>query len=458
MKKFALSHIKNVHFTGIGGISMSGLSEILHNLGMTITGSDVKESEMITHLEEIGIKVSIGHNYENVPDNCELLVYTSAVKADNPELLAAREKDIEIMERATLLGLIMQIYDYSVAVAGAHGKTTTTCMISDMLLSLGKDPSVSVGGILNSTNSNFRLGKSEYFVTEACEYCDNFLRFFPHVGIILNIEHDHADYFENILQMENSFNKFAKNIPPNGALIINKNIKNYDKIIEGLYCTVFSYGLNCGDFYADNIKYDEFSHPSFDIYQNGQFLLHADLNVCGEHNIENALCACATGVYLGLSPEEIEKGLKAFTGSKRRFEFKGEFNGVRVYDDYAHHPTEIMATLETLKKMNYNKLHCVFQPHTYSRTKALMDEFASSFELADTVVILDIFSARETESNGVSSVELYDKIKTKGKNVHYFKTFKEAEDFFKEISVKNDMLITLGAGDVYLIADNLVLS
>ena len=457
MNNFELSHIKNIHFTGIGGISMSGLAELLHKNGFRVTGSDMNESDMTQHLKEIGVNVFIGHDYQNVPFDCELLVYTSAVKPENPELLAASDKNIDIMERATLLGLIMKTYKYSVAVSGAHGKTTTTCMISDMLLSLGLDPSVSVGGILNSTKTNFTLGKSEYFLAEACEYCDNFLKFFPHVGVILNIEYDHTDYFKSFSQMEESFNKFAKNINKNGALVINKNIDNFDRIIKDVLCNVISYGTPDSDFYAENISYTN-ALPSFDIYHRGMFLMRASLNVFGEHNIENALCACAVGVFLGLSYKDIQTGLKSFMGSKRRFEYKGLVNGAKVYDDYAHHPTEIKATLKTLSKMNHNKIHCVFQPHTYTRTKALMDEFADSFAVADTVVILDIFSARETDSNGVSSLELYEKIKAKGKNAYYFKTFKEAEDFFKRISTNNDLLITLGAGDVYLIAENMLLT
>lgn len=453
-----LNNYKNVHFIGIGGVSMSGLAEILKSKGMHVRGSDNKASSLTEHLKSIGIDILIGQSYENIADNCDLVVYTAAVKEDNPEMVSARDKNIKIIDRAELLGVIMDCYKKSVAVSGTHGKTTTTTMISKILLEAEKDPTINVGGIFKAIGSNFRVGNSDFFVAESCEYFDSFLKFFPYVGIILNIDKDHTDYFKTMEQMEASFNHFAKNISKDGCLVINTGIKNFDSIIDNVECQIITYGITEGDYQAKNIIFSEDGKPAFDIYYKDSFIKSINLDVTGLHNVENSLASFAACTFLGLSPEEIAIGLENFEGAKRRFEFKGSFNGITIIDDYAHHPTEIAATLSAAKKFKHNKIYCIFQPHTYSRTKALLDRFAGAFEDADAVIVTDIYSARETDTLGIHSMNLVEEIRKTGKEVYYFSSFKEAEDFLLEKSVPNDMLITMGAGDVYLLGESLLLT
>lgn len=453
-----LNKHKNVHFIGIGGISMSGLAETLKSKGMNVRGSDNKASSLTDHLKSIGIDVLIGHSYDNILDSCDLAVYTAAVKEDNPEMVSAREKNIKIIDRAELLGAIMGCYQKSVAVSGTHGKTTATTMISTILLEAEKDPTINVGGILKVIGSNFRVGNSDYFVAESCEYFDSFLKFYPYVGIILNIDKDHTDYFKTMEQMETSFHRFAGNIAKDGCLVINTGIKNLDSIISNVECQIITYGINEGDYQAKNIVFSEDGKPSFDIYYKKAFIKSVRLDITGLHNVENSLACFAACTFLGLSSEEIAKGLESFEGAKRRFEFKGSFNGITVIDDYAHHPTEIAATLSAAKRFKHNKIYCIFQPHTYSRTKSLMDRFSGAFGDADVVIVTDIYSARETDTLGMHSMNLVEEIRKTGKEVYYFSSFKEAEDFLLKKSVPNDMLITMGAGDVYLLGESLLLT
>ena len=446
-----------VHFIGIGGISMSGLAEILMDEGFQVSGSDMKESELTRHLEAKGAKVVYGQRAANISDDMDVVVFTAAVHPDNPEFAEAKRRGIPMLSRAELLGQMMRNYRQSLGVAGTHGKTTTTSMITEILLAADADPTISVGGILNSIGGNIRVGGSDLFVTEACEYTNSFLSFYPKISIILNIDADHLDFFKDIDDIRHSFRLFAEKLPHDGTLIINGEIPHVEEITQGLPCEIITYALK-GDaqYTADNIVFDETAHPSFDCICKGEKIGRFSLSVPGIHNVSNALSAIALARKIGMSTETIQKGLLHFGGTDRRFQYKGKVAGVTVIDDYAHHPTEIAATLKTAQNYPHNRIWCVFQPHTYTRTKALMPEFAQALSLADKVVLADIYPARETDNLGISSKDLADLIAEKGTDVHYFSTFDEIEEFLLKNCIHGDVLITMGAGDVYKIGENLL--
>lgn len=447
----------HVHFIGIGGISMSGLAEILLNRHFTVTGSDMQASDMTKHLEETGAKVVIGQKAENITDDIDLVVYTAAIHESNEEFAAAKNKGIPMMTRAALLGQIMANFAKSIAVAGTHGKTTTTSMLTHILLQADTDPTVSVGGMLDRIGGNIRVGHSDLFLTEACEYTNSFLHFFPKISVILNIEEDHLDFFKDLEDIRHSFHQFAELLPEDGTLIINAEIKDYAEIYEGLSCNVVTYGTNgCFDYSAKNITYDENGHVAFDLFRRGEYADHIQLSVTGDHNVSNALSAIAVADILGLSIDITKRGLLSFTGTDRRFEYKGEFNGVTVIDDYAHHPTEILATLKAAQHSLHNSVWCVFQPHTYTRTKAFFHEFAEALSHADHLVLADIFAARETDTLGISSADLAKETEKLGTDTHYFPSFAQIEAFLKENCRPGDLLITMGAGDVVTIGENLL--
>lgn len=453
--KDILNQIKKIHFIGIGGISMSGLAEILHRRGYKVTGSDSGESDLTKHLQKLGITVYKGHSASNISPETELIVYTAAISEDNPELIEAGRRNIKIMDRAMLLGIIMSWYPFSVAVAGTHGKTTTTSMVSDIFLSAGKEPTITLGGMLPSINSNFRIGSSEFFIAEACEYFDSFLKFYPTIGIILNVEADHLDYFKDLEHIESSFRSFAENIPDGGALVINGSIPSLNKITPGLTCKVLTYGTPEDDWYAEDITHIEEGY-AFNVVGLGKNMGRFTLKMYGEHNIQDALAACAACYEAGISPEEIRHGLAVFKGPRRRFEYIGSVNGVNVIDDYAHHPTEIKACLMAARDYPHKNIFCVFQPHNYTRTRSLLNEFADALILADKVVLLDIYSNRESNMQGVHSLNLLEKIKEKGKEAYYFSTFDDAEKFLLKKSFPGDLLITMGAGNVNFLGENIL--
>ena len=446
-----------VHFIGIGGISMSGLAEILLGEGFRISGSDSHETELTDHLAAGGARIAYGQRAENITDEIELVVYTAAVHPDNPEYAEVVRRGIPMMSRADLLGQIMKNYTESVAISGTHGKTTTTSMVTDILLAAGKDPTISVGGILHSIGGNIRVGGPELFVTEACEYTNSFLSFFPTIEVILNIEADHLDFFKDIDDIRNSFRLFAEKLPENGLLIMNSDIRNYEQIIDGLSCRVVTVGHGPdSDYSAADICYDELARASFTLLAGGKERGRITLNVPGEHNVYNALAAIAVAEALGISGDAIAEGLSHFTGTKRRFEKKGEIGGVTVIDDYAHHPQEIAATLSAAKNYPHRKLWCVFQPHTYTRTKAFLDEFAQALSAADEVILADIYAARETDTLGISSRDIAVRIEKLGTNAHYFPTFDDIETFILENCSTGDLLITMGAGDIVKVGERLL--
>lgn len=447
----------HIYFIGIGGISMSGLAEILLTENFRISGSDRAASDLTRLLESRGAAVFYEQREENITPDIDLIVYTAAIKPDNPELVAARRLNIPTLTRAQLLGQMMQNYKIPIAISGTHGKTTTTSMIAQILLEAGVDPTLSIGGVYKPIGGNIRVGSSEYFVTEACEYTNSFLSFLPKIGIILNIEEDHLDFFKDIQDIRNSFHRFALLLPEDGTLIINSAIQHLEEITAGLSCRVITYGLSpSSDYSASQITYDALGCPSFHLMRrNGKEEVFS-LKVHGEHNVTNALAAIALADILDIPDDVIAKGLLAFDGTDRRFEYKGQLNGVNIIDDYAHHPTEIRATLNAAREYPHQKLWCVFQPHTYTRTKAFLDEFAGALCLADEIVLADIYAAREKDTLGISSQTLQSKIKELGHSCQYFSSFEAIEDFLLKNCTKDDLLITMGAGDVVKIAENLL--
>ncbi len=444
----------HIYFIGIGGISMSGLAEILKDRGCQVSGTDIKESDVTKHLESLGITIHYGHRAENITDDIDLVVYTAAIHPGNPELEAAKEKQIPLMDRARLLGHIMEEYQYSVAVAGTHGKTTTTSMVSEILLEAEKDPTITVGGILPAIHSNVKIGHSPYFVAEACEYFDSFLQFTPLVGVILNVEADHLDYFKTLDNIRRSFHAFAQRIPAGGLLVLNASIAHPEELEENLHCSVETFGLKenaCWQ--ARNIVHEPNGKNSFDVYYQGEFYTSVHLDIPGKHNITNALAAVASAHFLDIPAEVCARGLSHFTGVNRRFQRKGEKRGIVVIDDYAHHPTEIMATLSAARNVRHNKLWCVFQPHTYSRTKNLFDEFGRAFGDADEIIVADIYAARETDDGTISAAMLAERIVKEGGNARYVGDFAAIRQHLETHCQTGDLLLTVGAGDVYKIGE-----
>ncbi|MCR4892564.1 MAG: UDP-N-acetylmuramate--L-alanine ligase [Lachnospiraceae bacterium] len=460
MFQFNLDKQIHVHFVGIGGISMSGLAELLLSRGFTVSGSDMKESDLTRALQAQGARISFPQSADNIKDGIDLAVYTAAIHPDNPELQEIKRREIPTLTRAQLLGQIMKSYRMPVAVAGTHGKTTTTSMLSEILMAADTDPTLSIGGILPSIGGNFRVGGKDFFVTEACEYTNSYLSFFPKLSIILNVDADHLDFFKNIEAIRDSFHHFASLLPEDGTLIINGETEGFEAVTEGLSCRIITYAAKGNDtdfdYIARDIQFDDTAHPSFHIYNKGKDLGEFHLSVPGIHNVGNATAATAAALELGIDVEIIRKSLEAFHGSERRFEKKGVWNGVTVIDDYAHHPTEIKATLAAAQKCPHKTLWVVFQPHTYSRTKALLPEFAEALCGADRVVLPDIYPARETDTLGMSSALLADEIRKRGGVADYFDSFEKIENFLKDNCINDDMLITMGAGDVYLIGENLL--
>lgn len=456
----------HIHFIGIGGISMSGLAEILLEERFTVSGSDAKESGLTKKLEQLGAQVYYGQRAQNIQPGTNAVVYTAAIHEDNPEYQEAIAKGIPMLSRAQLLGQIMDNYSQSVAVAGTHGKTTTTSMVTQILLEAQSDPTISVGGILPSIGGNIRVGHSEYFVTEACEYTNSFLHFHPKYSIILNLEEDHLDFFKDLNDIRRSFRLFAENTAQDGAIIIDGGIDDAKGLMNGLKPQILTYGFQPSfDFYAEHITYQDNGCASFHIMhkvkENGidahnAELCEVSLMVPGRHNISNALAAAALAYQLHIPPKAIADGLHAFCGTDRRFQLKGTVNGATVIDDYAHHPTEIKATLNAAANYPHNRVICVFQPHTYTRTKAFMDGFAESLSMADIVVLADIYAARETDTLGISSKDILLRLQEKGTESYYFESFSEIEKFLLKKLMNGDLLITMGAGDILKVGENLL--
>lgn len=429
---------------------MSGLAHILLVRGCKVTGSDRTKTPITEVLEKDGAEIYIGQRAENIK-NPDLVVYTAAISADNPELCAAREKGIPTLERADFLGELMLDYNMPLSVSGTHGKTTTTSMLTNVMLHAKTDPTVLVGGELNTIGGNYRIGSQKYLVFEGCEYVDSFLKFNPFAAIILNIEADHLDYFSGIEQIKQSFAAFISKIPENGFVVVNSDDKNAMDASKSAKCEIITYGKD-GDFSYKNLVFDENGFGVFDVYFKNSPIAKIHLSVGGEHNVSNALAVFAAAHKLGIPSGTVSEGIAKFTGTKRRFEYKGSFNGAKVFDDYAHHPTEISATYNIAKRMTHKKIHVVFQPHTYSRTNALFDDFVTALGNFDSVTVTDIYAAREKNTIGISSESIADKIE----NARYISDFAEISEHLKKTVQPGDIVITMGAGTITDLSDFLL--
>ena len=443
----------HAHFIGIGGVSMSGLAEILKKEGFTVSGSDMKESDTTKALEANGIKVFIGQVASNITDDIDFVVYTAAIHPDNEEYQMVVSKNIPLLTRAQFLGQVMDNYKYSVAVAGTHGKTTTTSMMAHIMLKASTDPTISIGGHLNAIDGNIRVGSSDYFVTEACEYTNSYHEFKAYASIILNIDNDHLDFFKNIENIAASFATFATKTQDGGILIVNGDMKYRDQVIDAVKdrdIKVVTFGKNDGNNYqAKNIRLNELGQPTYDLYIDGESKGEISLSVMGEHNAINSLSAIAASLYIGISMDDIREGLKLCHSADRRFQYKGTTEkGATIIDDYAHHPTEISASLAVATSVKKNDLWVAFQPHTYSRTKAHLVDFAKALSVSDHVLLADIYAAREKDDGTVSSKDLVNELKKLGCDAVYLGDFESIKNYFEKNAKNNDMLITMGAGNI----------
>ena len=444
-----LKQYKNIHMLGIGGTSMSGIAEILQNWNFNVTGSDSTSSENTDRLIKKGIKVTIGHDLINL-SRADIVVYSAAIPQDDIELEKARSLHITTVERADFLGLITKAFDDTICISGTHGKSTTTSMLSVCFLEAKLDPSIQVGAILKQIDGNNRVGNSEYFILEACEYVESFLKFYPKTEVILNIDNDHLDYFKDMDHIISAFTKYVKLLPDNGLLVLNADDKNCANLSHFTNAKVITYGIENekANFIARNISFDNNGFASFDAYYNNNFFKTFKLSVPGIHNVLNALACIAVCNSYGLEKEDIKNGLLKFTGAHRRFEYVGSYNNVQIYDDYGHHPTEIQAVYNALKNKKYNQSWIIFQPHTYSRTKLLLRDFAKALSNFDNIIITDIYAAREQNTYNISSRNLVDEIAKLGKKVYYLKDFNQIVSFIKKNTINNDIVITQGAGTI----------
>lgn len=436
----------NIHMIGIGGISMSALAHMLKFFGYTVTGSDRCETEIVKGIVAAGIKVNIGHNPDNISDP-DLVCYTAAIPLDNPELVKARSLGIPVIERAKLLGELMKLYKYPIAIAGTHGKTTTTSMLSLVLLEAELDPTILVGGELSQIGGNYKIGAKDYLVFEACEYVESFLHFHPFASIITNVEEDHLDYFADLSHIITAFKSFARLNSPLGCIIVCSDDKNTQTVVQNIDKRIVKYGIfsRNNDFYAENIHLNAHEKTEMSVFAYGKYVCDLELSVHGDHNVRNALGAFAAAWELGINIDAIKRGLESFGGTKRRFETLGEFEGAKVVDDYAHHPTEIRSTLETAKSLSDGNVWCVFQPHTYSRTKAFLPEFAEALSIADRVIIADVYPARESYDGTIHSCDLAALID----NAVYINHFDAIVRYLKGNVKSGDLVITMGAGDIF---------
>ncbi|MCI8346308.1 MAG: UDP-N-acetylmuramate--L-alanine ligase [Clostridia bacterium] len=449
---------KNIHMIGIGGVSMSGIATILKNWGFNITGSDSSDSENVKTLQEKGFSVTIGHNLENVAKS-DVVVYSAAIKQDDPEMLEAKRLNIPTVERADFLGDLTRCYHDTICISGTHGKTTTTSMVSLCFLEGLKDPTIQVGAYLKQLNGNYKVGNSDYFIIEACEYVESFLKFSPKAEIILNIDNDHLDYFKTFDNIKNAFIKYVKRLPDDGVLVLNADDPNCLDLASHTNVKPITYAIQNrnADFYAVNITFDSDGFPEFDVYHKDRFFERIKLSVPGTHNILNALSCIALCHQYGIEKSAIKSALLKFTGAHRRFELKGKMDkNISVYDDYAHHPTEILSIAKSLTHKRYHHSWAIFQPHTYSRTKNLLEDFANALLNFDFVIVLDIYAAREKNTYGISSQDLVDYLISIGKDAKYIPDFNDCVSYLKEHVEENDLVMTLGAGTVTNIGSLLV--
>lgn len=447
-----LSPGRKGHLIGIGGVSMSSLAEVLKGMGITVTGSDINEGRNVDELRANGFTVHIGHRAENISDDIEFVVRTAAAHDDNPEIVAAHARGIPVFERTQAWGAISKDYQNALCIAGTHGKTTTTSMCTHINMAADRDPTVMIGGTLPLLHSGHRVGHGNTIIMEACEYYNSFLSFHPTIAVILNIEADHLDFFKDLDDIKRSFRTFAERTSEDGTVIVNLDDPNAMEAIEGIDRHIMTFGLTPkADVYAKNISYLG-ENSQFDIYYHGRKYTDVTLHVPGEHNIKNALAAAAASICLGIRPNAVKYGLAGFNGAGRRFEFKGKFNGADVYDDYAHHPGELRALLDMVETLNYKRTVVVFQPHTYTRTAALFDDFIAQLRRPDVVLLAEIFAAREKNTIGISSSQLAEQIP----GANFYPGFDGLENALRSLAQPGDIILTVGAGDVYRIGERLV--
>ena len=441
---------RRAHLVGVGGVSMSPLAEVLHGAGVAVTGSDMNESAAVAHLRSLGIPVVIGHLPESV-EGADCVIRTAAVHDDNPEIAAALAAGIPVFERAQAWGALMRHYKNALCVAGTHGKTTTTSMCTHIFLAAQRDPSVMIGGVLPAIGAGHRVGKGDTIILESCEYCNSFLSFFPTVAVILNVDADHLDFFKDLEDVKRSFRRFAQLVPDDGFVVADADDPNTMDAIAGIDRKVVTFGVEEGDVHAVNLTWTN-GYASFDVVVRGEAYTHVELSVPGLHNVRNALAAAAAAYCLNVPAAAVTEGLNAFHGAGRRFEKKGEYNGAMVYDDYAHHPDELHALLTTVKELGYERVVCAFQPHTYTRTAALFDEFVRELKLPDVTVLMEIFAAREQNTLGISSNDLAKQIP----GATYCAALEDVAKVLAGIARPGDLILTVGAGDIYRSGEMLV--
>ena len=445
-----LKGIKKIHFIGIGGSGMFPLAQILKFKGFNITGSDVYESDTLEKVKKLGIKVNLKQKKENISDQ-DLVVFSAAIKETNPEICAAKEKNIPIIERSIMLGIIFNEYKNSVGVAGTHGKTTTTSMITTVLIDAKKSPTAVIGGTLPKLGSNAAAGSSDIIVAEACEYVDSFLCLNPKISVITNVDVDHLDYFKTFENIKKSFNKFANQT--SDLVVINGDDKDALDSTKNIKAKKTTFGLNNNcNYCAKNIEFNKNQFPTFDIYKNGEKITEISLSVPGKHNIYDSLATFIVCEYLGVSPKNIASSLKNFSGAHRRFEILANIDGITVIDDFAHHPTELETTLLAASKMGFKKVWAIFQPHTYSRTAMFLDDFAKALSIPEKAIISEILPVRETNTYGIHSEDLVKKIP----GATYIPTFEKITDYVIKNASNGDLIITLGGGNVYKCANEIV--
>lgn len=447
---------RHIHFIGIGGISMSGLAGILLDSGYEVSGSDMKPSATTDKLMEAGAKIFFGHKPENL-DGVDLVVYTDAISLDNSELKYAIETKLDIIDRASFLGALMKNYKYSIAVSGTHGKTSTTSIITEIIENDPSNPTILIGGQLDSIHGNVKLGNKNLFLTEACEYKSNILKYYPTIAIVLNIDEDHLDFFDNIDHIIETFVGYAENLDETSHLILNVDDENTRKLIGKTKANITTFGIDrIADFTAKNLTLSDEGYPSYQMFHKHKMIAEIKLNVMGKHNIYNSMAAFIATYIYGIEPEKIVSGIADYYGVHRRLEFKGNVKGATVIDDYAHHPTEIKTTLNAIRNRYSSDIYCIFQPHTYTRTKLLLNSFSESFDDADKIIITDIFAAREKDYGDIHSKALVEAIRAKGKDAIYIESFEDVEKYLLANVHEDDCIITMGAGDVYLIGENLL--
>ena len=441
-----------VHLAGIGGVSMCPLAEVLLDMGLTVQGSDMAESDTVRKLREQGIDVAVGHSAENLKD-CDLVIRTAAIHDENPEIAGAVARGIPVYERAQAWGAIMQQYPNALCISGTHGKTTTTSMATHILMAAQADPTVMIGGTLPMLRSGYRVGQGDTIVLESCEYCNSFLNFFPTVAVILNVEEDHLDFFKDLEDIKRSFRAFAELAPQRGHVVVNADNQNALDSVAGIEHPVFTFSVSqrTADCYADNVAFFD-GCGSFDVMVHGALYAHVDLHVPGKHNISNALAAASAAYVLGLDGQAVSHGLADFTGVGRRMEYKGSYHGAELYDDYAHHPTELSTLLTTARTMGYQRIICAFQPHTYTRTKALFDDFVQQLRLPDITILAEIYAAREQNLLGISSRDLAAQIP----GSIYCSTLDKVTETLARLAQPGDLLLTVGAGDIFRAGEKLL--